>query len=160
MKNELAFKEDATVPEYDGIVTRYQTALQAVDDVIFKNYITDLTNLEIVPLDREILENNIDENVSLFKVTEMVYEKEEFSTHKFASIFNTLSSIDATIFIIIDSDGEKTDFYMGIRSNDSTRTTSSIYKMLKNSTLGQFPGIKIEEYKYVDDIKEVMSQIK
>ncbi|WP_410504823.1 ATP-binding protein [Ligilactobacillus salivarius] len=160
MKNELAFKEDATVPEYDGIVTRYQTALQAVDDVIFKNYITDLTNLEIVPLDREILENNIDENVSLFKVTEMVYEKEEFSTHKFASIFNTLSSIDATIFIIINSDGEKTDFYMGIRSNDSTRTTSSIYKMLKNSTLGQFPGIKIEEYKYVDDIKEVMSQIK
>lgn len=160
MKNELAFKEDATVPEYDGIVTRYQTALQAVDDVIFKNYITDLTNLEIVPLDREILENNIDENVFLFKVTEMVYEKEEFSTHKFASIFNTLSSIDATIFIIIDSDGEKTDFYMGIRSNDSTRTTSSIYKMLKNSTLGQFPGIKIEEYKYVDDIKEVMSQIK
>ncbi len=131
MKNELAFKEDATVPEYDGIVTRYQTALQAVDDVIFKNYITDLTNLEIVPLDREILENNIDENVSLFKVTEMVYEKEEFSTHKFASIFNTLSSIDATIFIIIDSDGEKTDFYMGIRSNDSTRTTSSITKCLK-----------------------------
>ncbi len=160
MKNELALKKDATVPEYSEIITRYQTALQAVDDVVFKNYITDLTNLEIVPLDREILENNIDENVSLFKVTEMVYEKEEFSTHKFASVFNTLSSIDATIFIIIDSDGEKTDFYMGIRSNDSTRTTSSIYKMLKNSTLGQFPGIKIEEYKYVDDIKEVMSQIK
>ena len=46
----------------------------------------------------------------------MVYEKEEFATYKFASVFNSLATTESAIFIIIDSDGKKTDFYMGVRS--------------------------------------------
>ena len=66
------------------------------------------------------------DNVLFFKITEMVYEKEEFATYKFASVFNSLATTESAVFVIIDSDGIKTDFYMGVRSLDSERTTSSL----------------------------------
>ena len=48
-------------------------------------------------------------------------------------------------YIIVDSDGEKTDFYMGVRSLDGRRTTKSLKDTLRNALLGQFPGVKTEE---------------
>ena len=159
MSNGANTEEIVPVPKYASVVSGYQAALQVVDDVILKNYITGLSGMEIVPIDKDILQSNISENVLFFKITEMVYEKDEFATYKFASVFNTLSSSDAAIFIILDSDGEKTDFYMGIRSLDSDRTTSSLRNTLENAMIGQFPGIKTKDYT-VDEIEEILSGIK
>ena len=113
-------------PSYPSITEGYQAALKVVDDVILKNYITELSLLEVVPLKESELQFNIRDNVRFFKITEMVYEKDEIATYKFASVFNALSIADSTIFIIIDSDGIKTDFYMGVRSLDESRTISSL----------------------------------
>ena len=126
MANEVEKNEPIPVPKYANVAEGYQAALQVVDDVILKNYITNLADMEIVPLDQSVLKSNISNNVLFFKITEMVYEKNEFASYKFASVFNTLSSSDAAIFLILDSDGERTDFYMGIRSLNSDSTTSSL----------------------------------
>lgn len=160
MPNELSnTNENVPVPKYANVVSGYQAALQVVDDVILKNYITNLSDMEIVPLDKDVLESNISENVLFFKITEMVYEKDEFATYKFASVYNTLSSSDAAIFIILDSDGEKADFYMGVRSLDSDRTTSSLRNTLENAMIGQFPGMKTKDYT-VEEIEEILNGIK
>ena len=132
--------------KYHNIVNGYQAALQVVDDVVLKNYIGNLTKMPVVPLSKDILENNIKNNVLFFKITEMVYEKEEFATYKFASVFNSLATTESAVFVIIDSDGIKTDFYMGVRSLDSERTTSSLRDTVENAMKGQFPGIKTTDY--------------
>ena len=159
MANEVEKNEPIPVPKYANVAEGYQAALRVVDEVILKNYITNLADMEIVPLDESVLETNISNNVLLFKITEMVYEKNEFASYKFASVFNTLSSSDAAIFLILDSDGEKTDFYMGIRSIDSDRTTSSLMDTLENAMIGQFPGIKTQDYT-IEEIKEIIGEIK
>lgn len=160
MANDVPVKTKAVpVPKYANVATGYQAALRVVDDVILKNYITNLSNLEIVPLSQEVLDTNIDDNVLFFKITEMVYEKEEFASYKFASVFNTLYSSDTAIFIIFNSDGESTDFYMGVRSLDSEKTTSSHRNTLEYAMIGQFPGIKTKDYD-VDKIKKIMAGIK
>ncbi|NFF82621.1 ATP-binding protein [Clostridium botulinum] len=151
--------ESVTIPKYNSIDTQFQEALQVVDDIVLKNYITKLKDLEIIPLSKEQQETNIPENVRFFKINEMVYEKDEYSTHKFASVFNALATTNCAVFIIIDSNGEKTDFYMGIRSLDSERTTNSLKDTLKNSMSGQFPGIKTQDY-LQDDMYEVLRKIK
>ncbi|MEG0297527.1 MAG: ATP-binding protein [Clostridium sp.] len=151
--------ESVTIPKYNSIDTQFQDALQVVDDIVLKNYITKLRDLEIIPLSKELQETNIPENVRFFKINEMVYEKDEYSTHKFASVFNALATTNCAVFIIIDSNGEKTDFYMGIRSLDSERTTNSLKDTLKNSMSGQFPGIKTQDY-LQDDMYEVLRKIK
>ena len=159
------------VPQYDSFVSGFQNALEVVDDVILKNYISFLPELEIVPLDKNTLENNIGERVMLFKITEMVYEKNEFATYKFASVFNALASINTSFFVLLDSDGFKTDFYMGVRSLDDERTTSSLNKTLRNALIGQFPGIKfktkdgdeqgVESISYtVEDIQTLVDSFK
>lgn len=140
-KDEIAKSQKGTLtPQYENMISGYQNALQVVDDVILKRYVSDLSELEVVPLDQNILRDNISENVSFFKINEMVYEKEEFAAHKFASVFNSLSATKSAIFVIIDSDGVKTDFYMGVRAFDDDRETGSLKNTLKNAMSGQFPG--------------------
>ena len=87
MANLTEKKEAVPVPKYATVAEGYQAALQVVDDVILKNYITNLAGMEIIPLDQSVLESNISNNVLFFKITEMVYEKNEFASYKFAYKF-------------------------------------------------------------------------
>ena len=150
----------APAPSYANITDGYQAALKVVDDVILKNYITDLSHMEIVPLSSSVLQSNIRDNVRFFKITEMVYEKEEFATYKFASVFNALSITDSAVFIIIDSDGVKTDFYMGVRSLDEYRTISSLKNTVENAMKGQFPGIKTAPDYTIEEMESILAKIK
>ena len=68
------------VKSYADLAQGYQTALKVVDDVILKNYISDLSKMEIVPLSDRVLKSNIRDNVRFFKINEMVYEKDELAT--------------------------------------------------------------------------------
>ena len=97
--------------DYRMLQNQFSNALLAVDDIVLKNYLSKLDTLEVLPLDDESKKNAL-KDVRMFKVTEMVYEKDEFSAYKFASVFNTLANVNCTVFIIIDSSGQKTDFYM------------------------------------------------
>ena len=65
--------ESITVPKYNSLNTQFKDALQVVDDIVLKNYITKLRELEIIPLSEEELTTNIPENVRFFKINEMVY---------------------------------------------------------------------------------------
>lgn len=152
-------KSGELVPEYEKLNERFQNALQVVDDIVLKNYISRLHDFQIVPLDEQAKERNLSENVRLFRITEMVYEKDENSLYKFASVFNALSTANCAVFIIVDSNGEKTDFYMGIRSMDSDRTTNSLKDTLQNAMVGQFPGIKTQDY-LDEDMKGLLGKVK
>ncbi|MGP1599086.1 helicase HerA domain-containing protein [Peptoanaerobacter stomatis] len=150
---------DISVPHYNDITESYLSAMKVVDDVVLKNYIYDLSKMEIVPLKESILKYNLRDNVLFFKISEMVYEKDEFASYKFASVFNALITIESTIFLIIDSNGTKTDFYIGVRSVDDYRTVSSLRKTVKNSLKGQFPGIKTQDYT-IDEMQKILDTIK
>ncbi len=149
-----------SVPAYTNIADGYRAALQVVDDVILKNYISELSRLDIVPLSKGVLQSNIRDNVRFFKITEVVYEKDELATYKFASVFHALSMTDSAVFILIDSDGVKTDFYMGVRSLDEYRTVSSLKNTVENALKGQFPGIKTFDDCTVDDMENILNRVK
>lgn len=153
------YKELVPDQQYNNIFTNYQNALHIVDDIVLKNYVANINKMKVVPLSHQVLESNIKENVRLFKISEMVYEKDEFSTYKFASVFNALSTTDSALILVIDSDGQKTDFYMGVRSLDSDRTTSSLKNTLQNAMQGQFPGIKTKDFTE-EEMEEILDRIK
>ena len=153
-------KPAVSVPSYVNITESYQDALKVVDDVVLKNYISELSHMAIVPLDKSAVQFNIRDNVRFFKITEMVYEKDELATYKFASVFNALSVTDSAVFLIIDSDGVKTDFYMGVRSLDEYRTVSSLKNTVENAMKGQFPGIKTCDDYMIEDMEEILDRIK
>lgn len=140
--------------------------LPLVDDIVSKNYIAKLDKLDIMPLpfdDKDAARALGD--VRLFKINEIVYstEAEHNKTehsNKLAAAFNSLSAIDCSIFLIIKGLGYKTEFYLGVRSNDSEYTTGSVKATLMRAVQGQFPGIKLydrirnpEIYKIIDGIE-------
>ena len=127
------------LPTIKNLKTQLEEASKLVDDIILKKYLHKLTDFEIIPLSNEFKQIS---DIRLFKITEMVYQKDEYSTYKFASVFNSVQNLNCGIFIIANSDGEKTDFYMGVRSLDDKRTTKSLKDTLKNALIGQFPGVK------------------
>ena len=126
-------------PPLSSLQEKLAEASLLVDDIVLKKYLHELTSLKIVPLNEELDRIN---DIRLFKITEMVYQKDEYSTYKFASVFNAVQNLNCGVFILANSDGQKTDFYMGVRSLDDMRTTKSLKDTLRNALVGQFPGVK------------------
>ncbi|WP_323679856.1 ATP-binding protein [Exiguobacterium indicum] len=119
-------------------------ALEMVDDVVLKQYITKLEDMNVIPLDSKQVERNIAKNVRMFKINEIVYGKDEDATYKLASVFSAVSVHDCSVFVLIDSDGTTVNFYMGIRSLNESNSTKTTFDTLRNAMNGHFPGIQTE----------------
>ena len=127
-----------------------ENRLDIIDEYIRKKYLTRLSEMEIAKFQKEeALEDDLISNVRLYRIKEMVYQKGESVTNKFTTVFNTLSTYNVSVFVLIDSDGENTNFYLGVKNNDSDnsmskRSTVTMGDTLKQTLTGHFPGIKIE----------------
>lgn len=126
-----------------------ENRLEIIEEGIRKKYLARLTEMQIAPATGLLpLEEDLIDNIRIYKINEMVYPKDEVATDKFTTVFNTLATYNATVFIILDSNGEKTDFYIGVRNNEEDeklkRSTVTLGDTLKNTLIGHFPGVKIE----------------
>lgn len=124
---------------------RSAQAMSLVDDIVLKNYLTKLSSLNIVHA--SIAELNTD-NIILFKINKMVYEKDEYATDKFISVVSAMTFTNSSIYLIVDGHKDHTDFYLGIKCEDADRQMSSVAETFKDSLLGQFPGAILEDYSY------------
>ena len=154
MKKEIERNNDI-VPKYKEMESNFRKTLEIVDDAILKNYVTNLYQL-IPEKNQEKLFKTV-RNVRMYRITKMVYEKNEFSLHKFTSVFNSLSHINTSVFLMIDSNELETELYIGIKSEDKRRTASSTGKLLFNILKGQFPGIELEN-KFENEIEDLLNK--
>ena len=141
--------EVQTIDTQSGFQVSEQNRLDILDERIRRKYLTRLTEMEIAPLKNlPSLEDDLIDNVRMYHITEMVYQKGEPALDKFTTVFNTIAAYDATVFIVLDADGKKTDVYFGVRNDEEDlkkkRSTVTLGDTLKNAMVGHFPGIKIE----------------
>lgn len=130
--------------EVEGLHLQTLDALSIVDDVVQKNYLTHLSNMDIVEIS-----NISTEGIILFKVNKMVYEKDEYATEKFISVVNAMTYTNSSIFLIVDGHKDYTDFYLGIGCNDDNRTPSSVAETFRSAFCGQFPGACLEDMSHI-----------
>ena len=149
----ISIQEAGNNAELEKLAQRSEAAMLMVDDIVLRNYIAKLSELSIVPL-----QNRDIEDIILFKVNKMVYEKDEYATDKFISVISAMTYTKSSIFMIVDGHETHTDFYLGIKSNDEIRERSSIAKTLESSLLGQFPGAIIEDYSTIKPGKDKAPQ--
>lgn len=147
--------EKASTPETISL----ENKLEIIDEGIRKKYLARLSEMDIAPAgELPPMEDDMISNVRLYRITEMVYQKGEPVTDKFTTVFNTLSTYHAAVFVLLDSDGKKTDFYLGVRNNEPDgsphkRSTVTLGDTLKQTLVGHFPGIKIKN----EDRKKIMT---
>ena len=152
-KNQIQKKEN--FPELQGYKENASSAMKLVDDIVLKNYLNGLSRMGIVPYDdgcNQVGANNTQDggnsllnDVIMFKINKMVYEKDEFATDKFVSVVSAMTYTASSIFLVVDGHEDRTDFYIGIKNHDSNRVSSSVSSTLKNSINGQFPGALLNE---------------
>ncbi len=125
---------------------RSQNAMQLVDDIVLKNYLTKLSSLDIVPV-KDTLPTD---DIILFKINKMIYEKDEYATDKFISVVSAMTYTYSSIYLIVEGKGETTEFYLGIKCEDDQRSKSSVAETFRSSMLGQFPGAVLEDYSPIE----------
>lgn len=135
-------------PSLLSLQNNLMEASKLVDDIVLKKYFHRLSDLEIIPLGGELKKIS---DIRIFKINEMVYQNDEYSTYKFASVFNAVQNLNCGVFIIADSDGKKTDFYMGV---EVILTLSQCF-MKDMSVQEDESEIRRKLYKYwFDSVKE------
>lgn len=148
MDNQLQMNGALQPSSLDEENVSVETRLAIIEEGIRKSYLSRLDEMRIAPIGSlKPIEDDFIENVRVYRIDEIVYQKGEPITDKFTTVFNTLSTYNATVFIIIDSDGTNTRFYIGVRNNEESdekkRSTVTLGDTLMNTLIGHFPGIKI-----------------
>ena len=106
----------------------------------------------VVPLPEEEKTTNA---LRLYQVKKLVYDKKENVNDKLISVYSALQDIEGTALMIVDSDGKKISYYIGVRTLENAATASLI---LEKSFMGNFSGSELQNLKN-SEIAEVMSHI-
>ena len=131
-------QESNFLRQYENVASQ---ALALVDDVVLKNYLTKLSEMDVVQFEGD---TSMSDTI-LFKVNKMVYEKDEYATDKFISIISAMTYTIGSLFMIINGHKDHTDFYFGIKCDDPDRNVGSVAETFKNAIKGQFPGAEIDD---------------
>ena len=102
--------------------------LTIIDDEVMKNYVPSLRRCPVIPLEEASVEAL--DQIQFFRISKLVYQEDEFSVHKLATIFNALSNKPCTLVLMIQSDGQNHDFYLGVRSRDIQHSTGTMKQLL------------------------------
>ncbi|MCR5322057.1 MAG: DUF87 domain-containing protein [Lachnospiraceae bacterium] len=115
-------------------VQMLNSGLITADRFINKNYLINIADQPVVPLDESEKSTNA---IRLFKIVKLVYDKKENINDKLISVYSALQNIDSSALLVIESNGKEITFYIGVRSIDNAATAS---KILEKSFVGNFPG--------------------
>ncbi len=147
-KNHLQIKEFAVLQN------NLRDCLKIIDDEVMKGYITKLNSMDVIPFNDNGLKD-----IQFFRITELVHEKNEFSVHKLATVFHTLSNKACTVALMIQGIGGNTCFYLGVRSNSSENSSATMKNLLEQSFRANFPGSDTEAYR-LETMNEDFDKIK
>ena len=116
-----------------------ESATEKMNMVITKNYLAELSDYDVLQIDDEILQKDIIKSMRLYKLDKFVYQKDESVIDKLGTALNVAFTNGMTVITIMDSNGEKTDFYIGA-VNRSEEDGSVAGETLEGAFNGNFPG--------------------
>ena len=82
-----------------------------VESFVNKTYLNNLSQCKVVEMPQHINDAKIRDNIRLFKISKIIYDKNEDSLNKLINIYSAAFNINASIILIIDSDGIQNDIY-------------------------------------------------
>lgn len=148
----LTIKKQKTLPgEYSDVLTNFSE----LDDIIFKKYLERLEQFSVIS-NTQSLESAIDKT-AINQIKKIVYDKEEDNLDKLTSVFSSMASHGSAVFVILDSDGHKTDVYLGTQSMSEGASYQAI-ETFERSLKASFPGIDTKK-SFVEDIEKISEKI-
>ena len=125
---------------------------QVADIYLNRSYLDAFSAAPIISANRSVMDIS---KLRLIEISKLVFDANEKFTDKLMSVYSALNSLNSSVAIIVDSDGEKIRFYIGIRSEENASVAGDI---LESTLKGNFPGI-VYDSKDVNEIQQMMNDI-
>lgn len=136
-------------------------AFEAADNIVLKKYIAKLSDAPCIQMSDELKTIEIGENVSLFRVAKIIYDKNENTQDKLTTVYSTIFSLaNYGLAMLINGHKDSVDLFLGVvsrnmvahlKDNDKLDYLSPIEKdliengkVLRNAFLGNFPGTELK----------------
>ena len=138
---------------------RKQTELQlaqgfrVADIYLNRSYLDTFSSATIIPASHTVMDTS---KLRLIEITKLIFDATEKFTDKLMSVYSALHSLNSAVALIIDSDGKKIKFYIGIRSEKNTSIAGDI---LESTLKGNFPGI-VYDSKDISHIEQLITDIR
>lgn len=123
--------------------SQLQIAMTNACSIINKDYLKNLSNLEVIEPSLEDIDVDITSCGSFFKLTKLVLSKDENFIDKLTTITNVVNTLDGTLVTIIDSKDDKIDYYIGVVSKKYKLQNSkdeAMREAVKNAFSGAIKG--------------------
>ncbi|MBQ9001998.1 MAG: ATP-binding protein [Eggerthellaceae bacterium] len=124
--------------EFDESNPNLSNAIAAIDSLIHKGYLSNLSNCEVVPASGAYTFADM----SLFHVDKVVYRKGEDLNDKLVSVYSAMASHGSSVIVLIAGHDDGSDFYIGTRNEENLYEAAGV---MASSLRGNFPGIKFSQ---------------
>lgn len=115
----------------------FQEASALFDNIIYKSYLLNLSNVEISPCKESV------NAIRWYRVTKIVYEKDVFFTDKMAMLFASLHNVCSMVAMALHKEKHGVvEVYIGTRDTQGSDYISG--DILESGLKGILPGITIE----------------
>lgn len=136
-------------------------AFEATDNIVLKKYIAKLSDAPCIEMSEELKTIEIGENVSLYRVVKIIYDKNENTQDKLTTVYSTIFSLaNYGLSMLVNGHKDSVELYLGVISrnmvaqlaeNGEIINLSTIEKdlidsgkVLRNAFLGNFPGTELK----------------
>ena len=118
-----------------------ETGLVTADCYISRNYLIDLSQNPVVPLQEEMF---WDTTLRFYQIEKFVYDKDENVNDKLISVYDALHELEGTALLLVSSDAAGIRFHLGAYSPMKAALCGDI---LERGLKGNFPGSSVKRLK-------------
>lgn len=154
------FMENEVHAKNPLILDDLYAAFEAADNIVLKKYIAKLSDAPCIQMSDELKTIKIGENVSLFRVAKIIYDKNENTQDKLTTVYSTIFSLaNYGLTMLISGHKDSVDLFLGVvsrnmvahlKDNNELDYLAPIEKdliengkVLRNAFLGNFPGTEL-----------------
>lgn len=136
-------------------------AFEAADNIVLKKYIDRLSDAPCIEMSEDLKTIEIGQNVSLYRITKIIYDKNENIQDKLTTVYSTIFSLsNYGLSMLVNGKRDSVELYIGVISrnmiaqiseNNTVSKLSTIEKdlincgkVLRNAFLGNFPGTELK----------------
>ena len=163
MKKEIRMESDVHVKN-PLVLDDLYSAFRAADQIVLKKYLYKLSDSSCLEMDRDLQSIKVGGNVSLYRVAQIVYDKNENIQDKLTTVYSSILSLgNYGIVMLVNGHKESVDLFLGVvtRNLEIRAEKNQLFandkelgdsgKVLRDAFVGNFPGIKMRPVKKVSD---------
>ena len=163
MKKEIQMESDVHVKN-PLVLDDLYSAFRAADQIVLKKYLYKLSDASCLEMDKDLQSIKVGGNVSLYRVAQIVYDKNENIQDKLTTVYSSILSLgNYGIVMLVNGHKESVDLFLGVvtRNLEIRAEKNQLFandkelgdsgKVLRDAFVGNFPGIKMRPVKKVSD---------